>query len=231
MIICINFLIGPKPPSVEFNVKPPKWKEIQRVVKAARTSAAPHPNGVPYTVYERCPGILKLLWKVLHTIRRRGRVADQRRKAEDVLIPKEVKSKEIDHFEIISILNTEGKIFTSILLKRLSKILIMNEYIDTSVHKGGVAGMPGCIEHTGVVLQLTREARENNGNLAVLRLELANAYGSIPHKVVEETLRRYHVPSSLSNFILDYYNNFNLRLTLGTKTSDWHRLERGIITG
>ena len=86
-----------------------------------------------------------------------------------------------------------------------------------------------CIEHTGVVSQLIRE-EENNGNLAVLWLDLANAYGSIQHKVVEETLRRYHV-SSFSNLILDYYNNFNLRVTSGTKTSDWHRLERGIITG
>ena len=90
--------------------------------------------------------------------------------------------------------------------------------------------MPGCIEHTDVVLQLLHEVRESNGNLAVLWLDLANAYGLIPHKVVEETLHRYHVPSFISNLILDYYNNFNLSFTMGTKTLDWHRLVRGIIT-
>ena len=89
----INFLISLEPPSVEFNVKSPTWKEIQGVVKADRTSAAPGPNGVPYTVYKRCPGILKLLWKVLRTIWRKGRVADQWRQDEGVLIPKEEKSK------------------------------------------------------------------------------------------------------------------------------------------
>ena len=200
-LVNINSLISPEPPSVEFNDKPPTWKEIQEVLKAARTSEAPGPNGVPYTVYKRYPGILKLLWKVLRTISRTGRVADQWRQAEGVWIPKEQKSKEIDQFRIISLLNTEGKIFFSVLSKRLSKFLIMNEYIDTSVQKAGVAGIPGCIEHTGVVSQLKREARENNENLAVLWLDLANTYGSIPHKVVEETLRRYHVPSSLSNLI------------------------------
>ena len=116
----------------------------------------------------------------MRSIWRRGRVADQWRQAEGVWIPKEEKSKEIDQFRIISLLNTEGKIFFSILSRRLSKFLIMNEYIDTSVQKGGVAGIPGCIEHTGVVSQLIREARENHGNLAVLWLDLANAYGSIP---------------------------------------------------
>ena len=131
----INSLISPEQPSVEFNDKPPTWKEIQEVIKAARTSAAPGPNGVPYTVYKRCPGILNLLRKVLRTIWRRGRVADQWRQAEGVWIPKEEKSKEIDQFRIISLLNTEGKIFFSVLSKRLSKFLIMNEYIDTSVQK------------------------------------------------------------------------------------------------
>ena len=201
------------------------------MVKVARAGAALGPKGVPYTVYKRCPGILKLLWKVFRTIWRRGGVADQRRQAEGVWIPKEEKSKEIGQFRIISLLNTEGKIFFSILSRRLSMFLIMNEYIYTSVKKGGVSGMPSCIEHTGVVSQLIREARENSGNLAVLWLDLANAYGSTPHKVVEEALRRYHVPSSLSNLILDYYYNFNLRITSGPKTSDWHRLEREIITG
>ena len=193
--------------------------------------SAPGPNGVPYIVYKRCPGVLKLLWKTLRAVWKRGRVADQWRQAEGVWIPKEELSKTIDQFRIISLLNTEGKMFFGILSRRLSNFLLKNNYIDTSVQKGGVAGMPGCIEHTGVVSQLIREAKENKGNLAVLWLDLANAYGSIPHKLVEEALRRHHVPSSISALILDYYNNFMLRVTSGTTTSNWHRLERGIITG
>ena len=83
---------------------------------------------------------------------------DQWSQAEGVCIPKEENSKEINQFRIILLLNTEGKVFFSILSRRLSKFLIMNKYIDTSVQKGGVIGMPGCIEHTGMVLQLITEA-------------------------------------------------------------------------
>lgn len=57
--------------------------------------------------------------------------------------------------------------------------------MDTSVQKGGVPGVPACLEHSGVVTQLIREAREGKGDLAVLWLDLANVYGSIPHKLVE----------------------------------------------
>ena len=99
-----------------------------------------------------------------------------------------------------------------------------NNYIDTSVQKGGIPGFPGCLEHTGVVTQILREAREDKG-------DLANAYGSIPHKLVEEVLKRHHVPGKISELILPYYDNFQVRISSNILISDWLRLERGIITG
>lgn len=62
-------------------------------------------------------------------------------------------------------------------------------------------------------------------------LDLANANGFIPHKLVELALHRHHVPSKVSDRILDYYCNFRLKFTAGSGTSDWHRFEKGIITG
>lgn len=212
-------------------MREPSWTEVQEVVKGARTASAPGPSGVPYTVYKRCPQLLRHLWKILRVIWRRGKVAGQWRCAEGVWIPKEENSKDISQFRTISLLSVEGKIFFSILSRRLTEFLLKNGYIDTSVQKGGIPGVPGCLEHTGVVTQLIREAREGKGDLTVLWLDLANAYGSIPHKLVELSLLRHHVPSKVADLILDYYKNFRLRATAGSVTSDWHRLEKGIITG
>lgn len=55
--------------------------------------------------------------------------------------------------------------------------------------------------------------------------------GLFHKKLVKEALYRHHVPSKFSKLILDYYNNFQLRVTPGPLTSEWHRLERGIING
>lgn len=161
---------------------------------------------------------------------RRGRVADQWRCAEGVWIPKEEDSKNINQFRMISLLSVEGKLFFSIVSRRLTKFLLKNNCIDPSVQKGGIPGAPGCLEHIGVVTQLIREAHESRGDLAVLWLDLTNAYGSIPHKLVELALHRHHVPSKIKDLILDYYNNFRLRVTSGSVTSDWQRLGKGIIT-
>jgi len=82
--------------------------------------------------------------------------------------------------------------------------------------------VPGCLEYTGVVTPLIREARESRGDLMVIWLDLTNAYGSIPHKLVEVALERYHVPQKVKELLLDYYNKFSLRVSAGTLSSDWY---------
>ena len=158
-------------------------------------------------------------------------MAVQGRQAEGVWIPKEENSTKLEQFRSISLLNVEGKVFFSILARRLTDFLLKNTYIDTSMQKGGIPGVPGCLEHTGVVAQLIREAREGKGDLVVLWLDLANAYVSIHHKLVELTLERHHLPRKIKELILDYYRDFRLRVTSGDITSEWHWLEKVIISG
>lgn len=44
-------------------------------------------------------------------------------------------------------------------------------------------------------------------------------------------LEQCYVLTIIKDLIIDYYDNFNLRITPGTTTSEWHHLEKGIITG
>lgn len=94
-------LVSPDPPSFEFNQKEPSWKEIEEVIKAARSASAPGPSGVPYSMYTHCPRILHHLWKILKVFWRKGRVADHWRCTEGVWIPKEENSKVIRQFRTI----------------------------------------------------------------------------------------------------------------------------------
>lgn len=181
----------------------------------SRSRSALGPSGTSYKVYMNCPKLLQWLWKIFKVIWQREKSAQQWRFAEGVLIPKEEDSKEISQFRIISLLSVEGKIFFGIVPKRLADFFLKNRYIDTSVQKGGVPSVPGCLEHTGVVTQLLREARESKGNLVVLWFDLANAYGSMPHKMVLQTLEKHHVPAVVRDIILDYYSDFSLTVSAG----------------
>ena len=98
------------------------------------------------------------------------------------ITPKKKDAKDITQFRTISLLNVEGNLFFSVLAKRLTRFMTDNNYVDTSVQKGGISGLSGCFEHTSALSQLIREARIRKGDLNVDGLDLVNAYGSILHR-------------------------------------------------
>ncbi|XP_060083178.1 uncharacterized protein LOC132562453 [Ylistrum balloti] len=137
----------------------------------------------------------------------------------------------MNQFRTISLLSVEGKIFFAILARRMTKYMTSNEYIDSSVQKGGIPGFPGCIEHTSAITQLIREAKINQGDLTVVWLDLANAYGSVPHQLIFKALEHYHIPDHIQKIVKSYFSNIRLRFTVREITTSWQALEKDIVTG
>ena len=79
-----------------------------------------------------------------------------------------------------------------------------NKFIDNSIQKGSIEKIPGCWEHLSMVWHALKEARAKRSNLAVTWLDIANAYGSIPHKPAF-ALHRYGVSPQWIRLIETYY--------------------------
>ena len=218
-------------PGIDFDDSLPSWKEFNDQLKKTRNKSAPGPNGVPYLVYKRCPGLARLLWGYLKGLWKRNKISRAWRQAEGVLIPKEDGAKEVEKFRTISLLNVEGKLFFALKAKRLLTFALANNYIDTSIQKGGIPEVSGCLEHTALLSQLIREAKTGKGNLVVTWLDIANAYGSMPHSLILTALERTHVPERMRQLVGSYYSDIKIRFTTKEYTTDWQQVEKGIITG
>ncbi|KAI8501656.1 hypothetical protein Bbelb_209270 [Branchiostoma belcheri] len=227
-----NSRIKPVPvPTKPLDTSEPTWKEVQDVVRKARAGSAPGPSGIPYKVYKKCPLLLRRLWRLLRRIWGKGVIPTSWKRAEGCFIPKEVDSSAINQFRTISLLCVECKIYFSVLARRLVTYITENQYIDTSVQKGGIPGFSGCLEHTGVLTQVIREAKANKSDLTVVWLDLANAYGSIPHGLIQVALDHYHVPASVKGMVTSYFGGIQLRFRTADFTTQWQNLEKGIVTG
>ncbi len=219
-------LIKPAEPAIPFRVEEPSWQEVSTFLKKARAKSAPEPNGILYKAYKYCERLRKRLWKLLKVAWRKDFLAEDWFVAEGCF-----NSIGIKQFRTISLLNGKGKIFLGILAKRLTTFMLDNEYMDTSVQKGGVPGVSGCLEHTGVIIKIIKDAKRNHGDLAVLWLDLTNAYSTIPDKLVELALKTYHAPERFQMLLQCYFGNFNISFTCRDFTTDWQRLKVGIVTG
>lgn len=77
-------VIRPPEPAEAFDSREPLLKEVQEVVRKARSRSAPGPSGTSYKVYKHCPMLLLRLWRILRVIWKRGETAQQWRFAEGV---------------------------------------------------------------------------------------------------------------------------------------------------
>ena len=91
--------------------------------------------------------------------------------------------------------------------------------------------VPGCWEHMSMVWSALKEARSNQTDLSTIWLDVANAYGSIPHKLIFFALERYGVPGSWISLIGKYYAGIFSKSFSEHAPSSWHKHERGIFAG
>ena len=75
------------------------------------------------------------------------------------------------------------------------------------------------------------EARRYKKGLAVLWLDIANAYGTVPHCLIFFALKRYGVHESFIKIINNYYEGLWSKSFSNFAPSGWHRHLRGIFAG
>ena len=218
-------------PRKPFNTNPPTLFEVEQALKKSRAKSAPGPNGVPYLVYKKCPEVSKLLHLQIHSAWQYGIICEEWQKANGVYIPKESESKAINQFRPISPLNVEGKLFFAILAKRITKYLLENGYVDTTIQKGGIPQVSGCLEHASMIWSAIQAAKTRKLDLHVIWLDLANAYGSVPHSAIWKALEMLHFPNRVVTILKTYFGNFNMRFTTETYTTEYVPLQTGIAMG
>ncbi|KAL1277462.1 hypothetical protein QQF64_024135 [Cirrhinus molitorella] len=220
-----------QPPEHQLETRPPTWSEVESTVKRARTASAPGPNGVPYRLYKNAPGVLKYLWKLMKVAWEKGIIPKAWRRAGGILIPKEKNSSTIDQFRQISLLNVEGKIFFSVVAQRISVFLQKNNFVNISVQKAGISGFSGCLEHTNVIWHQIQTAKKEKKDLHVVFLDLANAFGSVPHEILWTAFSFFQVPEGITRLVKAYFQDLQFCVTAQANTTAWQHLEIGIMAG
>ena len=207
------------------------FEQFFQILSTRRNASAPGLNGIPYKVYKKCPKINKFLFKIFLSCMNKGIIPLQWRSAKEIYISK-VKpptAHNISDFRPIALLNVEGKLFFSLVSKRLETHLISNnKIINKSIQKGCMEKVPGCWEHISMVWAALKEAKSKNLSLATIWLDIANAYGSIPHKLIIFALHRYRVSPKWIHLIETYYCGIFSKSFSQEAPSSWHRHQRGI---
>ena len=211
------------------------FEQFFQILSTRRNASAPGLNGIPYKFYKKCPKINKFLFKIFLSCMNKGIIPLQWRSAKEIYIPKVKPPTEHNISDLcpIALLNVEGKLFFSLVSRCVETHLISNnKIINKSVQKGCMGyKVPGCWEHISMVWAALKEAKSKNLYLATIWPDIANAYGSMPHKLIIFALHRYGVSPKWIHLIETYYCGIFSKSFSREAPSSWHRHQRGIFAG
>ena len=207
----------PTPPKVLFESDCPSLRDLKISVRKKSNKAAPGINALTYVPYKKCHSIMLMVHKIVKKIWSSKSVPNDWAQAFVVLLSKSDILDDPSEFRPIAITNTVGKIFFSVISDRLQKFLLRNNYIDRATQKGFLSGLPGCLEHSFTFYEALRNAKENQRQIVVAWIDLANAYGSVRHNLIQFALSWYNVPECIQSLIFDYYEKLMAKI----QTSEW----------
>ena len=78
-------------------------------------------------------------------------------------------------------------------------------------------GIRGCNEHQFRLWRALQDARSSQRNLCAIWLDLANAYGSVHHKLINFSLNHYHLPPKCKEIVQCIYRD----LSVSIKSNSW----------
>ena len=230
-----GWLPSPPVPQVAMDCSPFSIPEVAQVIKRMKSASAPSPfDRVGYVIFKRCPALMPALVDLFNLCWTLSLVPQQWKTAAIKLLAKGPAADDATNpanFRPIALTPCVGKIFTTLLRNRWLKFMLRNDYFDPSLQKAFLPNVPGCTEHQLKLSSILKEAQEKHKALAVCWLDLANAYGSVHHSLIEFSLRHYHAPPQFLSILHSLYSGLNGIVTTKTWETPLVSLQKGVYQG
>ncbi|XP_045029421.1 uncharacterized protein LOC123472237 [Daphnia magna] len=209
------------PTSEELRIlsSPPSPEEIKhRLGKACNT--APGRDGLEYRHLRALDTSGHLLASIYRAVWTYGIPACWKT-SRTVPIYKKGDSSDYGNFRPISLLPTMYKIFSGILSSRIMSTATKLGWI-SSEQKGFLPGVRGIQEHTHLLHTVIEQAKQSKREMVIAWLDLSNAFGSIPHPILNCLFQSLPIPAELRRILSDIYSNNIMEFAVGQDSVQIH---------
>ena len=227
-----NWIPKFNPPTTEFDLSPPSYKEINKIIKRMKASGSPCPlDQISIICYKRCPYMRSYIHAILKEVWRQKYIPEVWRRAITVLIHKKDSTSDPANFRPITLEPVALKIFTSLLRNRIYIFLVNNKYIESNIQKGFIPGMSGTFEHIAHLTHVINQARTKQRSVTITLIDLKNAFGEVHHNLIDSVLEYHHLPVEIRSIVQSLYCDFFTAITTKSFTTQFIRVSKGVLQG
>lgn len=202
------------------------------ILKRCSNSSKPGPDKIPYSFLKHLPSVHRFLATLYNKILFISQASPPSWCTAHIsLIHKSGDSSNPANFRPIALTSVLGKIFHKILASRLEQYAIDSEIIDQDIQKGFLKGINGVIEHTFSMSAILEHARSNGLPVSITFIDLRNAFGSIAHNLIYDTLELLKIPLQIRKYIKNAYSQLNACIRTKKWSSSNFNIKRGVFQG
>lgn len=206
----------------------PNEEEVEAAIGRLRNGSAPGKDGLHPEMFKNpSPELLRELTEVIQSIWRDGTVPDAWREAELVPLPKKGDLTQCDNWRGITLLDVASKIFTHILLGRLTKVA---EEVLPDTQCGFRRGR-SVTDMTFALRQLQDRAREHRRPFFTVFVDLRKAYDSVPREAMWAVLRQLGIPEKMVGLIQSFHDGMEVQVRVGAHHTEAVKVENGLRQG
>ena len=217
---------------VPFNLSPITPRQIKGFLKKRSSNSTPGDDKISYHALKKLPSIHHFLATLFSKILLSSQKPPSSWCTARILpIHKKGNSVDPANFRPIALTSAVGKLFHAILSSRLEKYAIANKFLDSSVQKGFLKGINGCIEHIFSIQQILCNAKQHSRPLSLTFIDLKNAFGSVSHKYILDILSHIKVPLQLQQYIKNLYSSLSAYIHTKEWSTPTFPIKRGVFQG
>lgn len=138
----------------------------------------------------------------------------------------------VDSFRKVVTIPTAVNHFHRILNLRLSEYLGKNKYIDTTIQKGGISGMPQpMLQQIYKIKTIIKAAHKKRNTMAIMFLDISNAFGNLNLNALYQIMAKYNIDTQFITYLKNFYNSFEYYVHTKEWTTETFKWDNGLVQG
>ncbi|KAG8171475.1 hypothetical protein JTE90_003315 [Oedothorax gibbosus] len=192
-------------------------------------NSAPGPDRISYSHLKEADPSCTAIAKVLNVCLRAKRIPYQWKTSRTILIHKKGNLDDISNWRPISLCATLYKLLTGCLASRLTTWLSCEGVLSDA--QKGFLPFDGTFEHHFLVSREIRRTKTSGEELCMAQIDLANAFGSVPHAAIDTALLTAGVGEDFTHLIHDLYSGTSTEFIAGDGLTDRLEVRNGVRQG
>ena len=205
--------------------------ELQNALKLCKSSGAPGPDGIAFSILKRIPErVLVALTKLYNTCLHTGYFPRRWKEANGIMIAKPGKDHTVAaNYRPISLLNTLGKLFERIVARRLTE-----HFQESNFFNGWQRAYLQKKEASEIVYRLAEEIKASaraRWSTTAISLDVEKAFDSVWHDGLRYKLHSVGLPDGVCRLLSSYIQDRTIRVRFGSHMSEAVPLKAGTPQG